>query len=29
VQELKQAFPAVLEVRKTKEGYSRTSILLK
>jgi exonuclease SbcC len=29
VQELKDAFPAVLEVRKTKEGYSRTSILLK
>lgn len=29
VQELKEAFPAVLEVRKTKEGYSRTSILLK
>ncbi|WP_409345129.1 AAA family ATPase [Paenibacillus sp. MBLB4367] len=29
VQELKQAFPAVLEVRKTKEGYSRTGILLK
>ncbi|WP_372661974.1 AAA family ATPase [Cohnella sp.] len=29
VQELKQAFPAVLEVSKTKEGYSRTAILLK
>ncbi|MFB9756900.1 SbcC/MukB-like Walker B domain-containing protein, partial [Paenibacillus hodogayensis] len=29
VQELKDAFPAVLEVRKTKEGYSRTAILLK
>lgn len=29
VQELKDAFPAVLEVRKTKEGYSRTSIVLK
>ncbi|MCM3631178.1 SMC family ATPase [Paenibacillus glycanilyticus] len=26
VQELKQAFPATLEVFKTKEGYSRTSI---
>jgi exonuclease SbcC len=29
VQELKQAFPAVLEVQKTKEGYSRTTILVK
>lgn len=29
VQELKEAFPAVLEVRKTKEGYSRTALLLK
>lgn len=29
VQELKDAFPAVLEVRKTKEGHSRTAILLK
>jgi exonuclease SbcC len=29
VQELKAAFPAVLEVRKTKEGHSTTSILLK
>ncbi|RKN62800.1 AAA family ATPase [Paenibacillus ginsengarvi] len=29
VQELKDAFPAVLEVRKTKEGFSRTSIVLK
>lgn len=29
VQELKQAFPAVLEVRKTKEGCSRTAIVLK
>lgn len=29
VQELKQAFPAVLEVIKMKEGYSRTSFLLK
>ncbi|GGG26159.1 AAA family ATPase [Paenibacillus abyssi] len=29
VQELKQAFPAVLEVSKTKEGYSRTMIVLK
>ncbi|TNJ62683.1 SMC family ATPase [Paenibacillus hemerocallicola] len=29
VQELKDAFPAVLEVRKTKEGYSRTVIVLK
>lgn len=29
VQELKQAFPAVLEVSKTKEGHSRTAILLK
>lgn len=29
VQELKQAFPAVLEVSKTKDGYSRTSFVLK
>ncbi|AJY76317.1 AAA family ATPase [Paenibacillus beijingensis] len=29
VQELKQAFPAVLEVKKTKEGHSRTAIYLK
>lgn len=29
VQELKQAFPAVLEVSKTKEGYSRTSFVLR
>ncbi|SFE21061.1 exonuclease SbcC [Paenibacillus catalpae] len=29
VQELKQAFPATLEVYKTKEGYSRTSISVK
>ncbi|MGO4107924.1 AAA family ATPase [Paenibacillus sp. YAF4_2] len=29
VQELKQAFPASLEVYKTKEGYSRTSISVK
>ncbi|OXM86560.1 SbcC/MukB-like Walker B domain-containing protein [Paenibacillus rigui] len=29
VQELKQAFPAVLEVRKTKEGCSRTEFVLK
>ncbi|MBO9596436.1 MAG: SMC family ATPase [Cohnella sp.] len=29
VQELKQAFPAVLEVYKTKEGHSRTSFVLK
>ncbi|MFH5185830.1 AAA family ATPase [Paenibacillus sp. TAB 01] len=29
VQELKQAFPAALEVDKTKEGYSRTRIVLK
>lgn len=29
VQELKQAFPASLEVHKTKEGYSRTSITVK
>lgn len=29
VQELKAAFPAVLEVRKTKEGYSRTAISVK
>ncbi|MFD0673007.1 AAA family ATPase [Cohnella sp. GCM10027633] len=29
VQELKQAFPAILEVSKTKEGYSRTSFMLK
>jgi exonuclease SbcC len=29
VQELKQAFPAVLEVSKTKEGHSRTTILVK
>ncbi|RKP54150.1 SMC family ATPase [Cohnella endophytica] len=29
VQELKQAFPAVLEVSKTKEGHSRTSFVLK
>jgi exonuclease SbcC len=29
VQELKQAFPAMIEVAKTKEGYSRTAIVLK
>lgn len=29
VQELKEAFPACLEVSKTKEGFSRTSFLLK
>ncbi len=29
VQELKQAFPAVLEVSKTKEGHSRTAIIVK
>jgi exonuclease SbcC len=29
VQELKQAFPAMIEVAKTKEGYSRTAIILK
>ncbi|MUT64427.1 SbcC/MukB-like Walker B domain-containing protein [Paenibacillus sp. NEAU-GSW1] len=29
VQELKQAFPAALEVHKTKEGYSRTAIVVK
>ncbi|MFC5529386.1 AAA family ATPase [Cohnella yongneupensis] len=29
VQELKQAFPAVLEVSKTKDGYSRTAFILK
>jgi exonuclease SbcC len=29
VQELKAAFPATLEVRKTKEGHSTTAILLK
>jgi exonuclease SbcC len=29
VQELKQAFPAILEVSKTKEGHSRTAIILK
>ncbi|WP_214630458.1 AAA family ATPase [Paenibacillus agaridevorans] len=29
VQELKEAFPACLEVNKTKEGYSTTSFLLK
>ncbi|QAY65071.1 AAA family ATPase [Paenibacillus protaetiae] len=29
VQELKQAFPACLEVRKTKEGHSRTAFVLK
>lgn len=29
VQELKLAFPAVLEVSKTKEGYSRTAIIVK
>ncbi|MFC5402199.1 AAA family ATPase [Cohnella soli] len=29
VQELKAAFPAVLEVSKTKEGYSRTAFVLK
>jgi len=28
-QELKQAFPAVLEVSKTKDGHSRTSFVLK
>ncbi|MDQ6418302.1 SMC family ATPase [Paenibacillus sp. LHD-117] len=29
VQELKEAFPACLEVNKTKEGFSRTSFVLK
>jgi DNA repair protein SbcC/Rad50 len=29
VQELKQAFPAALEVSKTKEGHSRTSFVLR
>ncbi|MNG01373.1 Nuclease SbcCD subunit C [compost metagenome] len=29
VQELKQAFPAAIEVSKTKEGHSRASIVLK
>jgi DNA repair protein SbcC/Rad50 len=29
VAELKQAFPAILEVSKTKEGHSRTAIILK
>ncbi|MEX1029938.1 MAG: AAA family ATPase [Paenibacillaceae bacterium] len=29
VRELKQAFPASLEVRKTKEGYSRTDIVIR
>ncbi|BBI32308.1 AAA family ATPase [Cohnella abietis] len=29
VQELKQAFPAILEVSKTKEGHSRTEIIVK
>lgn len=29
VQELKDAFPAVLEVRKSREGFSRTEIVLK
>jgi exonuclease SbcC len=29
VQELKAAFPAILEVRKTKEGHSTTSIVMK
>ncbi|MBD3917602.1 SMC family ATPase [Paenibacillus sp. PR3] len=29
VQELKQTFPAMIEVTKTKEGYSRTAITLK
>ncbi|MBN2984969.1 MULTISPECIES: AAA family ATPase [Cohnella] len=29
VQELKMAFPAILEVKKTKEGHSRTSIVLR
>ncbi|MFF2091956.1 SbcC/MukB-like Walker B domain-containing protein [Paenibacillus sp. NPDC058174] len=29
VQELKQAFPAALEVHKTKEGYSKTAITVK
>jgi exonuclease SbcC len=29
VQELKQAFPAILEVSKTKEGHSRTAIIVK
>lgn len=29
VQELKQAFPAVLEVTKTKEGHSRTAFVLR
>ncbi len=29
VQELKQAIPAVLEVKKTKEGYSKTEFVIK
>jgi exonuclease SbcC len=29
VQELKSAMPAILEVRKEKEGYSRTRFVLK
>lgn len=29
VQELKQAFPAILEVSKTKDGHSRTAFVLK
>ncbi|SFE51710.1 exonuclease SbcC [Paenibacillus algorifonticola] len=29
VQELKQAFPACLEVHKTKEGYSRTAVTVR
>uniref|UniRef100_UPI003566D42E SbcC/MukB-like Walker B domain-containing protein n=2 Tax=Cohnella TaxID=329857 RepID=UPI003566D42E len=29
VQELKMAFPAVLEVSKTKEGHSRTKFIVK
>jgi DNA repair protein SbcC/Rad50 len=29
VQELKNAIPAILEVKKTKEGYSQTRFLIK
>lgn len=29
VQELKQAFPAILDVKKTKEGHSQTSFIIK
>jgi exonuclease SbcC len=29
VQELKNAIPAILEVKKTREGYSRTEFVIK